>query len=430
MLVGALATGAVLWVMRDGGAPAVETGVEAEVDTAGNRETTESASRPAGPLSPLAEEPDWAELNRWQGAFTREDFLEAMREIYTVSGTWRDWFHIGENDVLVETGVPNERFRLRFAEPGLERGNARAWRSASEMPPAPADQPLMGVRIAIDPGHIGGRWAKIEERWFQLGNELPVQEGDMTLLVARLLVPRLQALGAEVFLVRETTEPVTKSRPEDFLDPKLPEATRRLAEQMFYRTAEIRARAEVIDASNPDFVLCLHFNAEPWGDPAKPALVEMSHFHLILNGAYTPEELANADQRFEMMRRLVSRTHEEEMALGESVVTAFVAATRIPPFLYEPNSSRALNVRGNPYLWARNLLANRVYTAPVIFLEPYLMNGREDYQRIQAGDYEGVREVAGKPRPSIFREYADAVTEGLIRHYRKHRLISAGPQGK
>jgi N-acetylmuramoyl-L-alanine amidase len=426
MLVGAVATGLGLWVWhRDEAAPSPAPASEAA--TPQDRSPTKTGLSGAGPLSPLAPEPDWAKLNRWQSAITREDFLDAMENVYTVSGSWREWFHLGENDVLVETGVPNERFRLRFANPGLERENARPWRGASEMPPAPADQPLKDVKIAIDPGHIGGSWAKIEERWFQLGNDLPVQEGDMTLLVARLLVPRLEALGAEVSLVRETNEPVTPSRPADFMDDKVPDATRRLAEQLFYRTAEIRARAEKVNTLRPDLVLCLHFNAEPWGDPAKPALVDQTHFHLILNGAYTAEELANADQRHDMMQRIVSHTHREEAALGETVAAAFVEATRMPPFLYEPNSTRAVNVNGNPYLWARNLLANRVYQAPVVFLEPYLMNGREDYQRIQAGDYEGMREVAGKPRPSIFREYADAVTEGLNRHYRKFRPIAALP---
>jgi hypothetical protein len=37
------------------------------------------------------------------------------------------------------------------------------------------------------------------------------------------------------------------------------------------------------------------------------------------------------------------------------------------------------------------------------------------YQRIQMGDYEGLRDVDGKPRKSIYREYADAVADGLVK---------------
>ena len=55
-------------------------------------------------------------------------------------------------------------------------------------------------------------------------------------------------------------------------------------------------------------------------------------------------------------------------------------------------------------------------------MEPYVMNSTTDYARIQAGDYAGLREIAGKMRPSIFREYADAVTTGLAKHYSLARI--------
>ena len=81
------------------------------------------------------------------------------------------------------------------------------------MPPPMKGKPLAGLRIAIDPGHIGGKWAKMEERWFQIGKGKPVTEGDMTLRVAKLLEDRLKKLGAEVRLTRTGTSPLTKTRP-------------------------------------------------------------------------------------------------------------------------------------------------------------------------------------------------------------------------
>ena len=49
----------------------------------------------------------------------------------------------------------------------------------------------------------------MEERWFQIGDAPPVTEGDMTLTVAQLLAPRLEKLGAEVFLTRSRPAPAT-----------------------------------------------------------------------------------------------------------------------------------------------------------------------------------------------------------------------------
>ena len=38
-----------------------------------------------------------------------------------------------------------------------------------------------------------------------------------------------------------------------------------------------------------------------------------------------------------------------------------------------------------------------------------------------AGDYEGTRNINGLERKSIFREYADSVTDGLVEYYSKAR---------
>jgi hypothetical protein len=49
------------------------------------------------------------------------------------------------------------------------------------------------------------------------------------------------------------------------------------------------------------------------------------------------------------------------------------------------------------------------------------MNTKDGFARIQAGDYEGTRNINGLERKSIFREYADSVTDGLVEYYSKVR---------
>src|SRR5205823_8407462 len=108
-------------------------------------------------------------------------------------------------------------FILRFAQDEASREPVpRLWRLPNSLPPARPEKPLSGLRIALDPGHLGGQWAKMEERWFQVGNSSPVTEGDLTLHVARLLAPRLRELGARVFFIRNSNEPITAKRPDDF----------------------------------------------------------------------------------------------------------------------------------------------------------------------------------------------------------------------
>ena len=371
-----------------------------------------SRPTPPTPIAPatLAGSPDWPSLDAYQETITRTDFERLLTTVFTAGNGWQSTIEIDDQEARIQTGNPAAPvFHLRFALPGKITPAPRNWHSAAELPTAPPDQPLSGLKIAIDPGHIGGQWAKIEERWFVIGNETPVCEGDMTLRVARLLKPRLEALGATVSLVRDKAEPVTAVRPA---------SADKLAERLFYRTAEIHARAEIVNQTlKPDLVLCLHFNAEAWGDPNAPTLTDRSHLHLVLNGAYTDDEIQLADQRFALLQKLLQRTHEEEVRVGSTVAATFAEISGLPPYTYPADSKNVRAVAQAPYLWVRNLLANRLYDCPVIFMEPYVMNSTADYARIQAGDYEGLRDIAGKMRPSIFREYADALAQGLAKHY-------------
>ncbi len=389
---------------------------------------------PLPELSILASPPNWVLLEAYQETITRSDFEQLLTRVFTTGETWKQSITIEETEAIIQTGVGDEKFHLRFAAPEHEKSAPRHWRTASELPPTTADKPLAGLKIAIDAGHIGGEWAKMEERWMVVGDGTPVCEGDMTLLVANLLKPKLEALGAIVSLVREKPEPVTKVRPADLESlahkTSKPDASaieiQRTAERFFYRTAEIHARAERVNHTlKPDLVLCLHFNAEPWGNSNAPTLIDRTHLHLLLNGAYNDDEVPLADQRHALLQKLLQRTHQEEASVGATVADTFAARTGLPAYAYPLNSTNARPVNGNPYLWARNLLANRLYDCPVIFMEPYVMNSTIDYPRFQAGDYEGLQEIAGKMQPSIFQEYADAVAEGLKIHYSQSRRIES-----
>jgi hypothetical protein len=188
------------------------------------------------------------------------------------------------------------------------------------------------------------------------------------------------------------------------------------AERLFYRTGEIRNRARLVNERiRPDLVVCLHFNAEEWGNPNRPTLTEANHLHLLLSGSMSRGELLHEDERFTMLVKLLEGTHREELGASEAVARRLAAATGLPPYVY--HGAKALPASSNPYLWIRNLLANRLFECPVVYCEPYVMNSRDVFERIQMGDYEGLRTIGGIRRPSIYREYAEAVAQGLADYY-------------
>src|SRR5207247_11192989 len=101
-----------------------------------------------------------------------------------------------------------------------------------------------------------------------------------------LLAPRLRELGAKVSFIRNSNEPITAKRPEDFrelarkilikngvpqpradvLDPNDPakeQTIRWQSEILFYRYSRIRRRAALVNfKQHPAPVMCRHFTAD------------------------------------------------------------------------------------------------------------------------------------------------------------------------
>jgi hypothetical protein len=403
-------------------------------------------TRAADNLGVLAARPHWKVLEKYQETITHDDFSRLIQTVYCTQGISSDLVAIDNDSARILINREAQSFfTLRFAKDAASRQPIpRLWHPAKSLPPLQPEKPLAGLRIALDPGHLGGKWAKMEERWFQVGDSPPIQEGDLALRVAKILASRLKQLGAKVFFVRSRDEPVTTKRPDDFRDlakrilikngvpeprkdmenpddPAREETVRWQSEILFYRYSEIRRRAVLVNTKlHPDLVLCLHFNAEGWGDPKNPTLIDRNHLHLLVNGSYLQPELEFDDERFEMVRRLLSRVYDEELPLADSIAGVMAKETQLPAYEY-PTTLTTTKVGTSGYVYARNLLATRLYRCPVVYSEPYVMNSREGFARIQAGDYDGTRQIDGVERKSIFREYADSVVDGLTDYYSKAR---------
>ena len=378
-------------------------------------------------LSPLAPQPDWNTLHRYSGIITAPEFERLLRQVYVPDGSWRQWISLTPTQAMITPHAGATPIILPLASPGsAAKIPPRFWKERGQRSPQPG-KPLAGLRIAIDPGHLGGKFARMEARWFQIGHSRPVEEGEMTLIVAKILKKKLEAMGAEVWLTRSKNGATTSLRPDklkkaaavSLQEEGAPLSSTRLefeAERLFYRVGEIRNRAHLVNSViRPDLVVCLHFNAEEWGNPARPTLTDKNHLHLLLSGDMSGNELLHEDERYTMLVKLLGGTHGEELGASECVARSLAAATGLPPFIY--HSTNAIPASSNPYLWIRNLLANRLFECPVVYCEPYVMNSNPVFNRVQLGDYEGRRNVSGLSLPSIYREYADAVAQGLADYY-------------
>lgn len=394
----------------------------------------------AARLTPLASEPDWNRLDAYQYTVTRAEFLRLINEVYSPDGGFWKYCQLGDDRILIfsDTLKLTPLATLRFAADDASRRprpvDFTPTRHVSKT--ATAKRPLEGVRICLDPGHVGGTWAKLEERFFQIVPDPPIEEAELNWLTCQHIARKLEALGARVMWSKLHNEPVTSVRPVELrdaaieslvtgggnwpltlLDPaKILQQVDDRANSLFYRTAEIRARADIITKLKPDLTLCIHYNAAAWGDPKNPQLVDQSKLVFFTNGAYSEGELSYDDQKLELLVKLLDATAPLEQRGAELIAQEMVARFKMPAENYV-NWNAVKKVGTVPGVFARNLLANRAFPGPVVFVEGPYMNARDAYPWLVAGNYDGKKTINGSERQNIFREFADAVTAGVLRYF-------------
>src|ERR1051325_6549448 len=110
---------------------------------------------------------DWSSLDHYQQTISRAGFENLLTHVYCPSGALTNYLNFGTNSVTIFSTPEktNALFTLQFAS----TTSSNIQHSASFR------------RIALDPGHIGGEWARMEERFFERGKDRSVQEAVLNL---------------------------------------------------------------------------------------------------------------------------------------------------------------------------------------------------------------------------------------------------------
>jgi len=117
-------------------------------------------------LGVLGSKPKWEVLEHYQETITHDEFTHLINDVYCTHGFAADLIKI-DNDAaqILANRESHNVFTLRFApDANSEAHTPRLWRPAKSLPSAKPGKPLLGLRVALDPGHLGGKWAKMEER--------------------------------------------------------------------------------------------------------------------------------------------------------------------------------------------------------------------------------------------------------------------------
>ncbi len=378
-------------------------------------------------LSPLAPAPDWAILEPYQKTITRAAFEHLLQSVYSLDGAFLKYLDLSDDHAVVYSDLEhtNKVFTLQFAtSEASELPLPKTYRT--HLVSSDPIRPLAGLKIALDPGHIGGDWALLEERYFKVGDDPSVEEAELNTKTCEILAELLQADGAEIVWIKHAYKPTTNLRPDDLVEAAKQaqlqshgsmseKALKHTAAQLFYRTAEIRARAVIQHALKPDLTICVHYNADDWNDPNHPTLTQHSRLVIFVNGSYEHSEVRNDDVKCDLLRKLLDRDAAQEIRGCDLVGAEMLKNLGYPPESYV--SYFAHRQGSVPSVYARNLIASRIYYGPVVYCEGPYMNAKDAYYRIIAGDYIGTRDIQGQKVHSIYRDYASAVEAGVRKYF-------------
>ena len=279
-----------------------------------------------------------------------------------------------------------------------------------------ARHPVGALRVAIDPGHLGGDLAAFEDRSMSLrlpgGEPVTLREGDLALRTALELRRKLAERGIEVFLTREAPAAgpharLAELRPfaDAFLrhlaeDPAFLELEGRLSpldrrrvrvaaglyavrKQFVFETLRDRMRRAAQRA--PDLLVSIHFNASraSTGESFPQELVAM------VRGNYQRQRLYNAYYRFRAIRdALEVDAFNAEAHLAASCLRQVSGALGLPRATanHYPDHQPILGADGAPTgVDAWNGVIFRYADWPTVLVEGPYVDERDEAARLHAG---------------------------------------------
>jgi len=363
----------------------------------------------------------WNDLERYQETITRSEFEHLLKRYYNPSKAIYGFLDINDQRVIIYNDRSRSKvdFTLRFAANEASKKQApHYYKTIADLNALknPPDKPLKGVKIAIDPGHIGGIWAGMEERQISWAKYPLIREGDANLIVSKKIQPRLEALGATVMLTHSTPDPVTKTRPPDFMTEAQSEGKgRRQAEMYFYRREEIYERGQILRTQfKPDFTISIHFNATELSGGGE--VTRDNRHAFFIQAAFGPDEVDREMWRYFLFSKLLERSIPMEGAMGDFITEEIlkVAPLRANAYAW---TKYTCPINDNPYNNGRNLAMTREFPGPTVLCELFYMNNPWTAARMTAGDFSGTKfiEGAGGTYRSIYEDYADAVVNAVRR---------------
>ena len=318
---------------------------------------------------------------------------------------------------------------------------------ASQLPPQSPQKNLQNMRIAIDPGHIGGdtccflesRYVWMDPKAVNGREDITFHEGQLALLTALHLQELLQKKGAQVMLTKKRLGESVYHKDfftwlrEDFrndvesyvsqisdLNERAKQRTWWLTRshlwsifRKFYNPLDLKARAAKINQFRPHITIVIHYNVGAGNNENGQNIGSNDNYNMaFIPGSFLKGELTTATSRYHFLRLLLSSDLQNSLQLSQKVVEKFTEKLDVPP-LVDSNKADYLHkyslATPAPGVYARNLTLTRLVHGTICYGESlYQDNLKEAYLLAKKDD-----EIAGVKISHRVRLVAEAYFEAI-----------------
>lgn len=342
---------------------------------------------------------------------------------------WREMSHFNE---LLKEKSNEEIIEI------LKRKGQRYFHGIKSTHVDPAKYPISefgGLKVAIDPGHVASnmgeailerRYVRVEGKHLNQKKDIEFFEANLAYTTSLRLKEMLEDKGAQVMLTHKygksamginyyewletdykkdiiegyKSEWYNREKFNHLMSGDAPDFV------MFYdvfRNKDFVARAKAINKFRPHLTVVIHYNAseggQRYGDKYLPPVTE-NYSMVFVPGSFLGFEVDGADeidQRFELLRLLVSYDLEESNVFASNVIKELDQQLKVdalpPDNGFEFAEKYAIKSDLADGVYHRNFYLTRVVKGPIAYTEALYQDNFDEIKLLGKKDYtiEGIR---------------------------------------
>lgn len=305
-----------------------------------------------------------------------------------------------------------------------------------------SNKPLLGMKIAIDPGHTAGdmSMARIEQKYLHFSKDscpglsqdsINIAEGMLTFQTSAILKKMLEEQGAMVMLTREENstafgisfESWMKTRKKTVLDSlkatgdltvakhkQLMKADAKKLFWEFFKDLELAQRIRKVNAFHPDITVIIHYNVDEknkdWICPSKA-----NYTMAFIGGGMTADAFRKMRGKLHFLRLLLGEDLPGSEKLSALTVQQFAEQLEVP--IARQNDADYLKDNCLPSaaagVFCRNLALCRMINSPLVYGECLFQDNQDEMYRLCRQDktYYGI--VANDRVYQVANAYFEAI---------------------